>query len=217
MKGERNTGFWKTMYRDPQMAGGYDRLRYQGLFRGRIKQILHERTLRRALRGIPKGGIVLDLPCGTGRFTQFLLREGYRVVGADISREMIAEARRKIDGRPDGLLGFQACDAEHLPFPDGSIDGTLTVRFFHLIPPESRPRVFRELARVSRGPVVLTFNVDKYALKHLVKRARGKTSPLWMSQRQLRAMLESAGLRVEEIHAKFRFLSTLWVVVARPA
>ena len=221
--GFTDVGDWKKKYRDAKVAGEYDFLRYKGVFRGTVKQALHERTLRRALREVPKGGIVLDVPCGTGRFTNFLLREGYRVIGADISPEMLAEARRKVQGTPEGrpgntpenLLGFQTCEAERLPFPDRSIDCTLTVRFLHLVPKEVRPAVFRELKRVSRSHVVLCVNVDKYALKHVVKRIRGKGSPLWMSQRELRRELEEAGLRVERIHSKFRFLSTLWVVVCR--
>jgi ubiquinone/menaquinone biosynthesis C-methylase UbiE len=210
-----NVGDWRRKYRDAKVAGEYDLLRYRGVFRGTMKQILHERTLRRALKDVPKGGVVLDIPCGTGRFTNFLLQEGYRVIGADISPQMIGEARRKVEGKPDNLIGFQTCEVERLPFPDRSIDCTLTVRFLHLVPAEVRPRVFQELKRVSRGKVVLCVNVDKYALKHVVRRIRGKASPLWMSQRELKAELAAAGLTVERIHSKFRFLSTLWVVVAR--
>ncbi len=210
-----NVGDWKKKYRDANVAGEYDVLRYRGVFRGTVKQALHERTLRRALREVPKGGIVLDVPCGTGRFTNFLLKEGFRVIGADISPQMLAEARRKVEGSPDALLGFQTCEVERLPFPDKSIDCTLTVRFLHLVPKEVRPTVFKELKRVSKSHVVLCVNVDKYALKHVVKRLRGKGSPLWMSQRELRKELEDAGLRVERIHSKMRFLSTLWIVVCR--
>lgn len=210
-----NVGDWRKKYRDARVAGEYDLIRYRGVFRGRMKQALHEATLRRALRDVPKGGIVLDIPCGTGRFTNFLLDEGYKVIGSDISPEMIGEARRKVTGTPDNLLGFHAGDAERLPYVDGAVDCTLTVRFLHLVPRELRPRIFAELRRISRGHVVLCVNVDKYALKHVVKRIRGKGSPLWMSQRELRRELEAAGLRVERIHSKFRFLSTLWVVVCR--
>lgn len=209
------TGDWKQKYRDAGVAGEYDTIRYRGVFKGTMKQALHEHTLRRALRDVPKGGVVLDVPCGTGRFTNFLLREGFSVIGADISPEMLAEARRKVEGTPANLLGFQTCEVERLPFPDKSIDCTLTVRFLHLVPKEVRPAVFRELKRVSRSHVVLCVNVDKYALKNVVRTLRGRGSPMWMSQRELRRELETAGLKVERIHSKLRFLSTLWVVVCR--
>lgn len=38
---------------------------------------------------------VLDLACGTGTVSEILAREGFEVVGVDLSEPMIAEARRK--------------------------------------------------------------------------------------------------------------------------
>ena len=37
---------------------------------------------------------VVDLPCGTGRFTGHLARAGYQVVGSDISIEMMHQAAK---------------------------------------------------------------------------------------------------------------------------
>ena len=206
----------KALYRDAKVAGEYDTIRYRGLFRGTLKQRLHERVLRAAFEGLPKGAVLLDVPVGTGRFTNFLVEEGYRVIGADISPEMIGEARRKVAGTPDNLLGFPVCSVEALPFRDKSIDCTLTVRFMHLVPLEMWPGIFRELARVAKTRVVLCVNIDKYALKFLVRRLAGKANKRWMSQREFTDLLAANGLAVKRIHAKMRFLSTLWVVECTP-
>ena len=40
----------------------------------------------RALRLIPPGGIVLDAPCGTGKYFPLVAAAGHQVVGADQSR-----------------------------------------------------------------------------------------------------------------------------------
>ena len=59
----------------------------------------HSRTRRevdfvvRTLR-LPAGARILDVPCGYGRHSVALARRGFRVVGVDLSRAMIAEARR---------------------------------------------------------------------------------------------------------------------------
>lgn len=45
--------------------------------------------------GIQSGARVLDLACGTGRFTEALLRAGYRVAGLDASAAMLTEAKRR--------------------------------------------------------------------------------------------------------------------------
>lgn len=41
-------------------------------------------------------GIILELGCGTGSMSRYLCMEGYKVVGIDISADMVNEAKRKI-------------------------------------------------------------------------------------------------------------------------
>ncbi len=56
---------------------------------------------------------VLDLACGTGNVTEILVRRGWRVTGADISKGMIAEARRK--ALEHGLsIAYEVQDAAEL-------------------------------------------------------------------------------------------------------
>lgn len=200
----------RTKY-DRETARRYDRQRYGGL-RGRIKNWLHARILRRAFREVPSGSLVLDVPCGTGRFTDWLCGRGYRVVGVDISTEMIDVAREK----QAGALGYVTADVLHLPYADKSVDATLTVRFFHLVPSWMRVDVYQELARVTRKRVVIGINCNKWALKTLGRRLRGWTSNYWMSRSELTEELEHGGLEVLRIHSKGGPLSTLWVVVCRP-
>ncbi|HIJ72504.1 MAG TPA: class I SAM-dependent methyltransferase [Candidatus Hydrogenedentes bacterium] len=62
---------------------------------------------------------VLDMGCGTGRFSASLSDQfGAIVVGADPSQKMLAEARRTVEHpRVKFLIG----SAEHLPLNDGTI------------------------------------------------------------------------------------------------
>jgi SAM-dependent methyltransferase len=62
-----------------------------------------------------RSGWALDVGCGTGRAFDPLLSRGWKVVGCDVSPEMLDEARRKF-GRRVSL--FEA-DARRLPPPDG--------------------------------------------------------------------------------------------------
>lgn len=43
---------------------------------------------------LPRGSTILDVGCGTGRHAVALARNGYRLTGIDLSRGMLAEARR---------------------------------------------------------------------------------------------------------------------------
>jgi len=67
---------------------------------------------------LPKGATVLDLACGTGDFSQLVLRSspGARVVAVDLTEQMLREARIR------GLTEVVSGDAIALPFADGLFD-----------------------------------------------------------------------------------------------
>jgi SAM-dependent methyltransferase len=94
------------------------------------------------LDGLPRG-VALDAACGTGRHAEHLAFLGHRVIGVDISPDMLARARGKI---PAGE--FHEADLHHLPLAEDSVD--IVVCAFALTHiPELAP-VFAEFARVLR-------------------------------------------------------------------
>ena len=70
---------------------------------------------KRAVQGLH--GKVLDVACGTGDMAVELLRQGCSVTGVDLSKEMLAIAKRKAP-----QAEYRLADAEHLPFGDASFD-----------------------------------------------------------------------------------------------
>ena len=70
---------------------------------------------KRAVQGLH--GKVLDVACGTGDMAVELLRQGCSVTGVDLSEEMMAIAKRKVESGE-----WKVADAEHLPFADRSFD-----------------------------------------------------------------------------------------------
>ena len=47
---------------------------------------------------IPKGGLILDAGCGTGRDSIWFVNNGYKVLAFDGSREMVKHAKDYVDG-----------------------------------------------------------------------------------------------------------------------
>lgn len=70
---------------------------------------------RRAARGLH--GSVLDVACGTGDMMLELRRRGCDVTGVDISEEMLAIAKRKVENGK-----WKVADAESLSFEDSTFD-----------------------------------------------------------------------------------------------
>lgn len=96
--------------------------------------------------------IALDVGCGNGRHTESLRSHARRVVGVDVSRGLLAEARRRARDRGyDGRASFVHGDAAALPIIDDAVGLAVYVAaIHHLRSREERIRSLNELARVLR-------------------------------------------------------------------
>src|SRR5215204_5830905 len=55
----------------------------------------HRAFVEKLIESTPAGGVILDAPCGTGRYFPMVLDAGRSVVGIDQSAGMLAQARAK--------------------------------------------------------------------------------------------------------------------------
>ena len=85
--------------------------------------------------GVKSGQRVLDVACGTGVVAVTAARLGARVTGADLTPELLAQARE--NATIAGLdIEWQEADVEHLPFEDRAFDVVLS-QFGHIFAPRS--------------------------------------------------------------------------------
>jgi len=129
------------------------------------------------------GEKILDVGCGTGIFTIDFLARGARVVGLDISGQMLRYAVNKTAGYP--FFEIQG-DMLHLPFKDNSFDKSVSITALEFIV-DARTAV-DELLRVTRPRglvVVATLN----SLSLWATRRKEKT---WKGQKHI---LENAVYR----------------------
>lgn len=106
-----------------------------------------------AIAALQEGQTVLDLGCGGG-FDVFQAGERVkasgRVIGVDMTPEMLAKARRNIQQYRErtGLdnVEFRLGEIEYLPVPDASIDVVISNCVINLSP--DKPQVWREIFRV---------------------------------------------------------------------
>jgi len=134
----------KSVYR--QVADEYDE-RIPGL--GPSDDMFTQSERDFLIEAIRSGEKVLDIGCGTGRFTVPMAEKGAEVSGLDISQPMLDVASRKLAER--GLnADLREGDMAHLPFPDSSFDTVTSMLALMHVPLEDRPAVFGEVARVLR-------------------------------------------------------------------
>lgn len=103
--------------------------------------------LLRSLR-LPPGARILDVPCGYGRHAAELARRGFRVVGVDLSRSMIEEARRRFAARP--RLSFRRRDMRRIAFR-AEFDAVVNLyTSFGYFRPAQNEAALRRMARALR-------------------------------------------------------------------
>jgi ubiquinone/menaquinone biosynthesis C-methylase UbiE len=142
-------------YQADDVAESYDEKRFS-----RGGEFIDRREKRAVLDALSpvEDKDILEIACGTGRFTTMLAKRGANIVGLDISEPMLQQGRQRAESADvaDGLE-FLRGDAERLPFPDDRFDAVLAMRFFHIA---DTPETFlTEMRRVSREQVFFdTFN-----------------------------------------------------------
>ncbi|WP_435144359.1 class I SAM-dependent methyltransferase [Halobaculum sp. P14] len=141
------------------------------------------------------GERVLEIACGTGRFTVMLAERGADIVGLDISNAMLEQGRRKArQADVADTIEFMRGDAARLPFPDDHFDAVFAMRFFHLA--DTPAKFLAEMARVSKRTVFFdTF--DDTSLRVLYNWALPMGSRLY-SRSGVERLVEDAGLHLRE-------------------
>lgn len=126
----------------------------------RRKQHKHDaemRLIRKALAYLNGVNSFLDAPCGTGRATIMLTREGYTTTGVDLGEAAVTVARQELE-KAGVLANIEQADIEKLQYQDGSFDAILCFRLYHHFPDdEIREKVIGELCRVAKNYVLISY------------------------------------------------------------
>jgi len=177
-------------YQEHDVAERYEDKRFSG--GGRLIDRREKEAVLDAL-GPVEGDRILEIACGTGRFTVLLAERGADVVGLDISGPMLGQGREKARAAGvDDTLEFLRGDAGRLPFPDDHFDAVLAMRFFHLA---DAPEAFlSEMKRVTTDAVVFdTFN--RFSTRSIYNWALPMGSRLY-SRSEVEDLLASADLQL---------------------
>jgi SAM-dependent methyltransferase len=160
--------------------------------------------------------VIVDIGCGLGRLSRAMAARASRVIGLDVSQEMIKRARQLNADVPN--VEWVVGDGESLSgIADGSVDGVFShVVFQHIPDPRITLGYVREMGRVLRPDGWAAFQVSTNPDVHRARRPlrervlalagqapRGQEDPSWLGSAvgldDLRAAAADSGLVLERV------------------
>ena len=192
-----------------QLHAGIEERHWWFTARRRIMRALVKQVLPPSLETI-----VVDVGCGTGRFTHpFAERFTGRVIGIDPSAKMLEGARNK---PTNGRVEFRQAPAEQLPLDDGSADVVFMSMMLHHL--DDRARAARESRRVlRRGGCLCVRNSTRdstYPQQRFFPGLQAIIDSQLPSRDEVIALFEGAGLRLKGYERVSYRLASSWQEVA---
>lgn len=176
--------------------------------------------IKKALSDVKKNALILDLPCGTGRLSYYLADLGFNIVGADYSTFMLHYAKQSALNSSKTIT-FEQQDITAIQHADNTFSAAVCNRLFHHYPTaELRRNALRELARVTDGPIVVSF-FNSYSLsafltkiKNIVRNKK-KQDRFSIPLSALKQDIEAVGLTITGYYYTFFGISPQMYVKLR--
>ena len=190
--------------------------------RGFTQRLTTWRELAMARQALVLAGhpeVVLDLPCGAGRFWPLLAEHPQRrILAADNSAEMIQVACQMQPAELVRRVECFQCSAFETGLDDDSVDNIFCMRLLHhIIEPSHRLALLREFRRVTRETVCISLWVDgnyqaHRRMKRQLRRPRGGYQNRGVvARRTVEAEFRQAGFEIEG-HIDFLRFCSMWRV-----
>jgi ubiquinone/menaquinone biosynthesis C-methylase UbiE len=193
------------------IPAGYDRGRdhgpeFLGLWMATLERHLHGLNVRR----------ILDLGCGTGRFSEALATHfRAEVIGIDPSVKMLERAREK--QHPDGVQ-YQLGSAETISLPSWSVDVIfISMSFHHFV---DRASAARECRRVLGDPGVVCVRtgtreqIQSYPYVPFFPSTSPRLAELLPDHAELCEPFEAAGFRLSASEVIIQTVAPNWSAYA---
>lgn len=194
-----------TTPRSQESADAYVEKRFEVSPRMARLDLLERRFATEVMAMLENSAVVLDIPCGNGRFVD-ILGSAKTYLMFDYAPTMLRAALKQHHDKVSPSQ-MAVADVTCIPLESNSVDLTFCMRLFHHVTqPELRIAALSEMARVTRCYVAFSFYCTE-SWRYLRRRIRGKKpSGQAIPTRQMIAEAESVGLKFVRRFPKLQFV-----------
>lgn len=146
------------------------------------------------LEKLPKDGKILDVGCGPGQFTKYMMDKGFQVEAVDYSNEMLTIAKQRV---PAG--SFRQMDMRELDFENESFDGLLVAYSLIHIPTEDIPKTMRGFHRILKSQGYMEIIAQKGEADRIIDEPFMPSEKMFFNfftKERLSKFIEEAGLKI---------------------
>jgi ubiquinone/menaquinone biosynthesis C-methylase UbiE len=130
-------------------------------------------------------GLVLDVGCGTGILFDYVTDRLKMIVGLDLSKKTLIEAKTRMFKKNMNSVHLVQADADNMPFGDGVFNQVLAITVLQNAP--NPGTMLREIRRVAKDDAIFVVT----GLKSI------------FSKRRFEQVLKEAGLKLEKVEEDY--------------
>ena len=180
---------------------------YDGWFYDKFIAPNQDRMFSEIKNAINPNSKVIDVGCGTGRFSFFVADKVQEVVGIDLSIKNITTANQNLSAKANSKISFQHTNLSKLISHNLHFDYVVMTYVIHEVNPDQRIKLLEQMAQIADKIIIGDYMVPVNkgfwsALNDVVEFLAGKEHYNnflnFVANKGLSALVDKAGLKIVE-------------------
>jgi len=178
---------------------------YDGWFYDKLIAPNQDRIFNEIKNVIEPNSSVIDVGCGTGRFSFTIADKANKVVGIDLSSKNITTANQTLQKNPNNKISFLHTNLANLISQNHHFDYAVMTYVIHEVNPEDRITLFNEMAQIADKIIIGDYlvpvnkgfwNVLNEVVEFLAGKEHYGNFKHFLANNGLAGLVDNAGLKI---------------------